>query len=153
MLPSIAYDWVSVVPAGGSTMNTAATMNETMTSVRARGREPRATASSPAPTPTAATMAAAHRLNRATSLGRPRYTHHGGPPAVCGIAGTLTDGPATDIAIITRSETVMQAVAVQTSPRFWPGDPYVPVTHRIHSGDGCVQVVKQTVPDWSFRIG
>jgi hypothetical protein len=30
------------------------------------------------------------------------------------------DGPATDIAIITRSETVMQVAAVQTSPR---GDP------------------------------
>jgi hypothetical protein len=30
------------------------------------------------------------------------------------------DGPVTDIAIITRSETVMQAAAVQTSPR---GDP------------------------------
>jgi hypothetical protein len=30
------------------------------------------------------------------------------------------DGPATDIAIITRSETVMQAAAVQASPR---GDP------------------------------
>jgi hypothetical protein len=32
------------------------------------------------------------------------------------------EGPATDIAIISRSETVMQVAAVQTSPR---GDPIV----------------------------
>ena len=43
-----------------------------------------------------------------------------GLPEVCVIAGTLIDGPATEITIITRSETVMQAAAVQTNPRFLP---------------------------------
>src|SRR6516165_4858522 len=121
MLPSIAYDCVSLLPAGGSTVKTATAMNEAASSGRTGGRAPRATAIRPAATPTAAMTAAPQRVNSTKSSGRPSDTHHGGPPAgVCLIAGTLIDGPATDTAIITRSETVMQAAAVQTSPRVSP---------------------------------
>src|SRR5579875_248439 len=120
MLPSMAYDWVSVVPAGGSTTKAATAMKEAASSGRTGGRAPRATASRPAPTPAAATTAAPHRVNSTKASGSRSDSHHGGPPAACAIAGTLIDGPATDIAIIARSETVMQAAAVQTSPRVCP---------------------------------
>src|SRR5215468_770087 len=121
MLPSMAYDWVSLLPAGGSSAKAATAMNEAAISGRTGGRAPRATAIRPAATPTAAMTAAPQSVNSTKSSGRPSDTHHGGPPAgVCRIAGTLIDGPATDTAIITRSETVMQAAAVQTSPRVPP---------------------------------
>src|SRR5215470_16030036 len=121
MLPSMAYDCASLLPAGGSTVNTATAMKEAAISGRTGGRAPRATAIRPAATPAAAMTAAPHKVNSTKSSGRPSDTHHGGPPAgVCRIAGTLMEGPATDIAIITRSETVMQAAAVQTSPRVPP---------------------------------
>src|SRR6516165_3604795 len=120
MLPSMAYDCASLLPAGGSTVKAATAMNEAASSARTGGRAPRATAIRPAATPTAAMTAAPHRVNSTKSSGRPTDTHHGGPPVVCRITGTLIDGPATDTAIITRSETVMQAAAVQTSPRVTP---------------------------------
>src|SRR5215831_4025017 len=127
MLPSMAYDCASVLPAAGSTVKAATAMNEAASSGRTGGRAPRAMAIRPAATPTAAMTAALHRVNSTKSPGRPSDTHHGGPPAgVCRMAGTLIDGPATDTAIITRSETVMQAAAVQTSPRVTPAARLVP---------------------------
>jgi hypothetical protein len=82
---------------------------------------PRDTASKPAPTPIAPTAAAPHAVKSTQGFDRPSDTHQGGaPPGACAIAGTTMDGPATDMPIITRSETVMQAAAVQASPR---GDP------------------------------
>jgi hypothetical protein len=68
-----------------------------------------------------ATIAAAHSVKSTKSSGRWSESHQGGPPDVCAIAGTATEGPATAIAIIHRREMVMQAVAVQTSPRVFPG--------------------------------
>ena len=117
MLPSIAYDCASELPAGGSTMKTAMAIKETASSGLTRGRAPRATASRPAPTPTAATIAAPHSVKSTKSSGRPSETHQGGPPDVCAIAGSLIEGPAMAMAIIQRSETEMQAAAVQTRPR------------------------------------
>src|SRR5487761_1097695 len=121
MLPSMAYDWVSVLPAGAITVKTAIAMNEAASRGFTGGRAPRATATRPSPIPAAAAIAAPHRLNSTKSFGRPSDTHQGGAPsAVCAIPGTLMEGPATAIAIITRSETVMQAAAVQTSPLVFP---------------------------------
>src|SRR5580704_2112244 len=121
MFPSMAYDWVSVVPAAGRNVKMAMTMNETASSGRTGTRAPRETASRPAPTPIAPTTAAPHARNSA--IGRPSRSenHQGGaPPGACVIAGTTMDGPATDTKNITRSETVMQAAAVQTSHRVPP---------------------------------
>jgi hypothetical protein len=57
-------------------------------------------------------------VNSTTGSDSPRDTHQGGaPPGACAIAGTVIDGPAADTAIMTRSDTVMQEAAVQTSPR------------------------------------
>src|SRR5262249_55647825 len=110
MLPSMAYDCVSELPARGRTAKAGKASDQAAIGGRPGGRAPRATAIRPAATPTAAMTAAPHRVNSTKSSGRPSDTHHGGLPAgVCRIAGTLIDGPATDTAIITRSETVMQA--------------------------------------------
>jgi hypothetical protein len=70
---------------------------------------------------------------------------------VCGIAGTLIEAPATEIVIITRNETVMQAAAVQTSPRFWTAvrmfrSRTVFTPQKQHFDE-------QTVSDAPFRIG
>src|SRR5215469_8953799 len=90
MLPSIAYDCASELPAGASTVKTAMAMNETASRGLTDGRAPRATASRPAPTPMVATIAAAHSVNRTKSSGRWSESHQGGPPDVCAIAGTAT---------------------------------------------------------------
>src|ERR1700677_3798319 len=116
MLPSSAYDFVSVDPAGGSTAKAATTMKDAMSSVPTRGRHPRATAIRPAPTPTAATTAAPHMTNRIW-FGSLSDTHHGGAPDVCTIAGTTIDGPAAETPIITISETAMQETEVQANTR------------------------------------
>src|SRR5215472_1657444 len=161
MLPSIAYDCASLLPAGGSTVNTATAMKEAAISGRTGGRAPRATAIRPAATPTAAMTAAPQRVNSTKSSGRPTDTHHGGPPAgVCLIAGTLMDGPATDTAIITRSETVMQAAAVQTSPRVSPAarvvrsltvfTPQMRMS-RLRRSHGCRPADGPTVSDLIFK--
>src|SRR3984957_12595545 len=121
MLPSMAYDCVSVVPAAGRNVKIAITMNETASGGRIGTRAPRKTAIRPAPTPIAPSTAAPHDRNSASGLPSPSETHHGGAPsAECAIVGTTMDGPATDTKNITRSETVMQAAAVQTSPRVPP---------------------------------
>src|ERR1700722_1300887 len=96
-------------------------MNETASTGRTGSRAPRETASRPAPTPIAPTRAAPHAMKSTSGLPSPSEIHHGGaPPGACAIAGTTIDGPATDIRNITRSETVMHAAAVQTSPRVPP---------------------------------
>jgi hypothetical protein len=121
MFPSMAYDWVSVVPAAGRNTKMAMAANETASSGRTGTRAPRETASSPAPTPIVPITAAPHE--RSSAIGRPSLSeiHHGGPPSgAWAIGGTTIDGPATDTKNITRSETVMQAAAVQTSPRVPP---------------------------------
>src|ERR1700722_8700617 len=121
MLPSMAYDCVSVVPAAGRNVKMAITMNETASSGRTGTRAPRETASRPAPTPMAPTTAAPQDRNSASGRPSPSEIHHGGaPPGACAIVGTTMDGPATEIKNITRSETVMQAAAVQTSLRVPP---------------------------------
>src|ERR1022692_527993 len=97
------------------------TMNEATSSGLTGGRAPRATASRPAPTPIAAITAVAHMVNSTTGCDSRRDTHQGGaPPGACAIAGTVIDGPATDTAIMMRSDSVMQATAVQASPRVAP---------------------------------
>src|SRR6516165_3589419 len=162
MLPSIAYDCVSLLPAGGSTVKTATAMNEAASSGRTGGRAPRATAIRPAATPTAAMTAVPQRVNSTKSSGRPSDTHHGGPPEVCRITGTLIDGPATDTAIITRSETVMQAAAVQTSARVLPAarvvrslTVFTPQMHMSGPGGdtGACPADGPTVSDRTFRTG
>ena len=162
MLPSIAYDWVSVVPAGARTVNAAMAMNEAASSGFTGGRAPRATASRPAPTPTAARIAAAQSVNSTKSSGRPSDAHQGGPPDVCAISGTLIEGPATAMPIITRSETVMQAAAVQTSPRVTPGarksrsltvfTPQMCANVGVRFGSAHL-ADEQTVSDRDFRTG
>src|SRR3984885_3319620 len=121
MLPSMAYDCVSVVPAPGRNVKMAITRNETASNGRTGTRAPRETASRPAPTPIVPATAAPHERNRAVGLPSRSEIHQGGAPSgAWAIAGTTIDGPPTDKKNITRSETVMQAAAVQTSPRVPP---------------------------------
>jgi hypothetical protein len=121
MLPSMAYDCVSVLPAGGRNVSTATAMNEPASNGLTGKRAPRESASRPAPTPIAPIAAAPQAVKSTSGRGAPRYTHQGGAPSgACAIAGTTMEGPMADIANISSSETVMQTAAVHTSPR---GDP------------------------------
>src|ERR1700744_2293521 len=114
----MAYDCVSVLPAGGRNVSAAIAMNEVASSGLTPNLAPREIASRPAPTPIAPTAAAPHAVKSTQGGDRPSDTHQGGaPPGACAMAGTTMDGPATDTAITTRSEAVMQAAAVHTSPR------------------------------------
>src|ERR1700677_2052320 len=121
MLPSMAYDWVSVVPAAGRNTKMAMATNETASSGRTGARAPRETARRPAPTPIAPSTAAPHERNSAVGRPSPSENHQGGAPSgAWAIGGTTMDGPATDTKNITRSETVMQAAAVPPRPRGSP---------------------------------
>ena len=96
-------------------------MNETASSGRTGTRAPRETASRPAPTPIAPTTAAPHDRNSVSGLPSPSEIHQGGAPSGRVRHRRHHDGwPGDGQKNITRSETVMQAAAVQTSPRVPP---------------------------------